>query len=234
MDSTVDASGVLQALREESERRAKRQRLYRIFLYFCAAPPLIILASGALGALAHIGPYAHRAFNFDDMLGTFGAFGLMGSYVGLSSRQKELTKEAAVLRDCAAIPFLVEALASADREIVAIAKDALSRTLPYLTPEQASELEIDWHAILSHIYSKDVALQLSTIESLRRIGGGEQLGYLDKLGEGDLPVGAGKVEEKVRVNALSASADLRMRLARTLIDGKSQEVTEARKELGLE
>ena len=230
----MEANQVLQALKHESLLRAKRQRRFQVFVLVCVSVPVLMLLMGLIGSVAHVGPIAHRPLSIDDLLGTFGVLGLLGSYVGLSSNQKQLTKEAAMIREPKAVPYLIEALGSGDKDLAAVAKEALAKILPYLTAEEASELKVDWKSIVTHAGPKDAGLQLSTIEAIRKIGGKNEVAYLDTYGQGLQPSGVGKVEEKVRVNALSASADLRMRLARVAIDQKAAEVDKARQELGLE
>lgn len=143
-----------------------------------------------------------------------------GIAAGATPALKTAAKQA--LEDPAALPYLIELLDSADAELTSLVKDLLRRQLPHLKERDASQFDAAQRGVLAQAAldgTNDIDFRVTVVGALGRIGTPEELRTLDAIA-----TSTDQKEERLRVAALSASADLRLRVSKIIIDKRKEAV----------
>lgn len=158
------------------------------------------------------------------ILSQFGLIGCFTSAWGLTQGHQAALKEAEKWQDPALVPHLLEVMDSDSADIKAGAKTGLTHLLPKLQPEHAAAFKPHQIKLLTKLAKdKDAGMAEKAVAALGAVGDKHTLADLDAIAESYST--ASKEELKKRSTlALQASGNLRIRLAKQVIDAKSVEV----------
>ena len=147
-----------------------------------------------------------------------------GMTLGLSPKLKGALLKLA--DDPEALPFLVEALDSADRDIVPLATELLIRRLGQLREADAGLFDSAHVSALARamLVSSNPDFTIAVMGVLRFIGTAEELSAVDLVAKGQQVNMPKAHRDRVSQLALSAAADMRLRLARNAIEAKNLEL----------
>jgi len=209
---------VLEALREESEARCVRKKWMRRWVVLLALFTLLVFV--VVWLTWGRSPTA--------LPGQVAFLAVVAAVIGLAgSRQKSAIRRAIVLRNVDVVPYLFEALQMGEELIAAEARNALVGLLPHVKPEHASLFSTNqrqaMHLAMSSAPWRDPHFALLVVRCVRRIGLMDSLNPLETLERSARSL-AEPEWVKVADCALEALADVRMRVARTLIEGTTQPV----------
>jgi hypothetical protein len=168
----------------------------------------------------------HKEVDMTTMISMFSLFG-GGVSIGLSRKLKSALLDMA--SDPAAIPYLIEALDSGDASLVPLARQILIQGLPNLSVEDAQRFDGPARAALALALRKttDADFAVAALGALRHVGSNAELSAMDLAAKQQLVNLPKEHRERVGQLALSASADLRLRLAKTIVEAKTGVVSEA-------
>ncbi len=216
----MNYESMLAVLQSESEERKRLTRtITKIIL------GILGIQAGALGYLIGSGKETFGGA----MLSILPVLAIMGASAGFTPKAKSALVAAVKTGDTRLVGHLCEALMSGDSELVTLAKKALVDLSPMLTDE-SEPLDKVQHAGLLHGVaiaegSKDEEFIAAALKCLAKVGRYESIPVLEQFS---------KVDEskrpRVHAAALSALPDLRMRLAREIIQRAIAEV-DARRSL---
>lgn len=204
----VLGDGVLEILREESIRRRAGTRKLRVGAGVLIA--IALLSAGVNFATGH-------SFDVLTLLPIF-VLGTSGLAMGASGRHKLSVKNAALLGDLRAIGGIIEALDCGDPEVVQLAESALVDLLPLVKAEDGVMIDDHQRHVLTAALGTTSNREFfaTGVGALRHIGDARSLQALDAW----IAVPPARLQEAdiARNLAQMASADLRLRLARTQIE----------------
>ncbi len=208
---------ILAILKSESDQRKKRTRTLNTILL-----AVLALQAGSLGYLVGTGKESFGGA----LISLLPMLALLGASVGFSPKAKSALIEATKTGDTQIVGHLCEALASGDPALVSLARTSLKELFPLLT-ESAEPLDKVQHAALLHgmrfaELAKDLDFIALAVRALAKIGRAESISTLEQYTKVD--------DTKLRAAALVALPDLRMRLAREIIQRAISDV-DARREL---
>lgn len=211
IDSAHDLSQLLKALKEEGEKRRKnaaavRQIIVGIVSIYVVTTVILFIIKGKV--------------EFSSIASMFTLFALAASGVAVNQNHSRALKEASRWIDPRLVPHLLEVLDAADEEIKGEAKRGLKVLLPLVT--EAHSADFNSHQLMTlGSLSKDQDEQLAAkaIALVGRIGVKENLADLDFLADAEAEAGKAR---PLQALALQARGDLRMRLAREIVQGKAE------------
>jgi hypothetical protein len=209
---------VLEALREESEAQCvRKKRLCRWVVLLALISLLVFVVIWLTWGSASSPLPTQAAF-----------LAVVAAVTGLvACRQKTAIRRAIALHDVAVVPFLFEALLMGDKLIALEARNALVGLLPHVQPEHASLFSRHqrqaMHSAMSSAPWRDPQFALLMVRCVRRIGLMDSLNPLETLERSARSL-AEPDWVKVADCALEALADVRMRVAKSLIEGTAQPV----------
>jgi len=194
---------VLAVLRQESEKRRRRTRIIR----GCVMGLIGFQLTTAI-FLAFRGK-----FEFTDLATTLLPLILIGGIAaGFSPQEKNALVAALPESDPRLIGYLCEALGSGDADLVAVARERLE-TLFAMPNLEYEGLSAEQQAALTlSMVTAPESFQLVALTGLARVGNKEAILTLEQYSADKSP--------KVAAEALRLVPDLRMRLARGIIDGE--------------
>jgi hypothetical protein len=210
MEAMQRRDEILQLLRDETMNRRRQNRGMQIVLGV-----FLVLALVAMGlhwkTTGELDPTI-----FASMITIFAG----GMTIGITPRMKDALVE--VASDPAAIPFLVEAMDSADTTVVPLARQMLIQGLPKLTPDDAAQFDAPARAALAKalMTTQDADFAIAALSGLRSIGMATELTVMDQAAKQQLVNLPKPHRERVGQLALTASADVRLRLAKSLVDSR--------------
>ena len=196
----MDFESVLAVLRTESDKRRRQTRIIRG----------IVAGLFVLQIVLSIVLAIRGKFEVTDILTILSPLLLIGGIsAGFSPKAKAALVEALPAQDPRIVGFLCEALASGDSDLVALARERLETlfSLPEmdcegLTGEQQA-------ALTTSMLTAPESFQLAALTGLARVGNKEAILTLEQYSTHKSP--------KVAAQALKLVPDLRMRLARDII-----------------
>ncbi len=148
---------------------------------------------------------------------------------------RQAVQRAAEIGDVRCVGYLLEGLRETDRDVVNAARAALIRLLPQLGPENADLLSPYQRPLLYRCLSPSQPPELvrEALRAINAVAGKEAIPYIEAFRE-DKRL-QGPEWEKLSSLALQVLPDLRMRLARDIIERKTAEaqVLQERAESGL-
>lgn len=216
VDSSQELSLLLKALKEEGEKRRKnavaiRQIIVGIVSMYIVTTVILFIIKGKV--------------EFSSVASMFTLFALAASGVAVSQNHTRALKEASFWKDPRLVPHLLEVMDANDEEIKSEAKKGLLVLLPSVTESQALEFtshQLDALAKLTQLgparKSDDLMLAAKAVSALGKVGRVESLAVLDALADSsDFTKKAGNFEASL----LQARADLRLRLAREIVESRS-------------
>lgn len=225
-DSANDLSLLLKALKAEGEKRRKnavaiRQIIVGIVSMYIVTTVILFIIKGKV--------------EFSSVASMFTLFALAASGVAVSQSHTRALKEASCWKDPRLVPHLLEVLDANDEEIKSEAKKGLHVLLPSITEAKAFEFtshQLDALAKLTQLgpahKSDDLLLAAKAVSALGKVGRVESLAVLDTLADSsDLTKKAGNFEASL----LQARADLRLRLAREIVESRSRPSNPIEKDL---
>jgi len=216
----MDFESVLAVLRTESEKRRRQTRI----IQRCVAG-LVVLQIVLSIVLAIRGK-----FEITDLATILMPLILIGGIsAGFSPQAKNALIAALPESDPRLIGYLCEALGSGDADLVALARERLETlfTLPNLEYEGLSAEQ--QAALTLSMVTAPESFQLAALTGLARVGNKEAILTLEQYAAHKSP--------KVSAEALRLVPDLRMRLARGIIDGelrRTQPRVESQREIDSE
>ena len=150
-----------------------------------------------------------------------------GMTIGLNPKLKSALLELG--NDPIAIPYLIEALDSGDSSLVPLARQILIQGLPNLREEDAARFDGPARAALGTALrtTSDADFAVAALGALRHVGSSAELPAMDLAAKQQLVNLPKDQRERVGQLALAASADLRLRLAKTIVDARTGAVSEA-------
>lgn len=212
----IDVEQLIAILREENARMKRTQRILRwaigiVFVLVCTGAASQMFGSAA-GMLAGAGFIA-----FDLFLMMLAA--IVTVAVSITQRHRWAVSVAAHFSDARTFGYLLEAAVQGS-EIGPVAREALLPLLNQLTPETWHSLSVAQQSALFKILDRenDGGLVRSAIGALKRVGGRESVLALEALAD-DSPSHRQKTAQYARI----ALVDIRMRLAKEIIETKSSE-----------
>jgi hypothetical protein len=208
-----DLPGVLEQLKAENDVRRR-------------AWPLFLLCAGALVLLTIVNAFVDFSWGYFVPIPialNVGVFVFLFTCIGVTEKHKAAAIEAAQIKDKRALGYLIEVLDSDDKELVPLARSTALELLADVRPEDA-ELFDKGHRdsmLWAVNFSKDLEIVTAVLAALRIVGGPECLAMLEHIAN-EAPM-AGDKEHKHKVQELSrlALTDIRLRLARGVIDEKT-------------
>ena len=209
---------ILEVLKSESVRRRKLTRQIQIAIGLLVGLYAVVMAIQAI---------RHKDIDTTSitMICLLAVVG--GMAAGATPALKEAAKSA--LEDPEALPYLIELMDSGDPELVTIIKESMKARLGSISENDAELFEPNQIAALrTYIFGhcKDADFSIIAMGALRKIGGPHDLKVLDYIASGALKSTNPKDNERLKNAALSASADLRLRLARLKISETVDSVSE--------
>jgi hypothetical protein len=135
-----------------------------------------------------------------------------GISAGFSPQAKNALIAALPESDPRLIGFLCEALASGDADLVALARERLETLFPLPNLESAVLTAHQQSALTASMVTAPESFQLAALSGLARVGNKEAILTLEQYAAHKSP--------KVAEQALKLVPDLRMRLARGIIQGE--------------
>jgi len=202
-NGSVNYESVLAVLKDESEKRQRQTRKIRQF----------ILGLIVLQALVIIGLLIRGRFEFTDLTSIVMPLILIGGIsAGFSPRAKNALIAALPESDPRMIGFLCEALGSGDADLVALARERLEPLLLESQPSSATLTPDQQSALATSLITASENFQLAALTGLARIGNKEAILTLEQYAANKSP--------KVAALAQRLLPDLRMRLARGIIDAE--------------
>src|SRR5262249_48385105 len=121
---------VVTILRQESAKQRKRKQTARIVaVSFISSYIIIVLA------------FLIMRRDISDLSSMGGMMGVMGATAALTGRHKMAARAAAKLKDKRAIGSLLEILSSEDKELRALAEEAVAEMLPNLQAADYAQLD---------------------------------------------------------------------------------------------
>ena len=211
---------VLRILKEEGEKRRTTST---------AMKQVMIGVVGALLAVQAFLAIVTGKIEFSNVSIVFTMIAVMAAGTAVSKGHNDALKLAKTWQDPLLVPHLLEVMDANDEEIKKDAKAGLGVLLPKLTEEHASAFsshQLKALGALTKLGSKpkeeEVILAAKAVTAIGRIGSAESLPDLDALAAAS-PAGAEK--NPLEASALQARADLRMRLAKQIVDSRSDHST---------
>jgi len=199
----MDFESVLAVLRTESEKRRRQTRI----IQRCVAG-LFVLQIVLSIVLAIRGK-----FEITDLATILMPLILIGGIsAGFSPQAKNALIAALPESDPRLIGFLCEALASGDADLVALARERLETLFPLPNLESAVLTAHQQSALTASMVTAPESFQLAALSGLARVGNKEAILTLEQYAAHKSP--------KVAEQALKLVPDLRMRLARGIIQGE--------------
>ncbi|MCC7435419.1 MAG: hypothetical protein IT363_12100 [Methanoregulaceae archaeon] len=210
---------VLEILQAEGQLRRKRTRVLHWIL-----AALVGVQAAIFGYMVATGKdsLSNLVVSFAPMLC------LLGLAAGMTPRAKSALLAASTERDPRLVGHLVEALTSGDPEVVKAAKDCLIEILPTLR-DDAEPLDQVQHAALVHgLATADERFASAVVRSLRVLGRSESIAVLEAIAHGKSTFVSRASTERLPALALESLGDLRMRLARDVIQRRIAALDEQR------
>lgn len=173
---------LLGILAEERRKSLKKRKNVRIVLaiyglMFCL---LVLLAM-------------FRHVNISSFIGAFsGTTGMIAGMYAVSEKQRKGVQALAAFGDVRAVPPLITALEYNDKNMKAVAADALPGLLSRLQASDAFLLTPEHHAILNRVLKNDLSmkmpvatrLRVSVLQALQQVGDVSSLPLVAELAEG--------------------------------------------------
>lgn len=193
---------LLAILQAETVDRRRRTGQLRNFV------GAMVIALVALTAIR----MAKTGFDFNSAMSLFAFIPLIGISSGFSVAAKRRLVASLGLTDPRALGPFIEALDCGDAEVVKTIRDVLKDRLPTVNEGDLSLDAVQWQALHGSLALGDPVYRKVVIEALGQIGGKEALPYLEQTSKGNDAV--------LKEAALKALPTLRIRLAKTVIDGE--------------
>lgn len=211
---------VLRILREEGEKRRKSAVAMR---------QVIIGIVGALLGIQVILGFIKGKFEFSTVSIIFSLIAVTAAGTAVSKGHNDALKLAKTWQDPLLVPHLLEVMDANDEEIKKDARAGLGILLPKVTEEHASAFSSHQLKALGALTKltagakeEEVLLAAKAVAAIGKIGSAENLPDLDALAAAS-PAGAEM--NPLEASALQARADLRMRLAKQIVDSRSESLT---------
>ncbi|MCW3053347.1 MAG: hypothetical protein JWN14_2517 [Chthonomonadales bacterium] len=166
----MEFDGVLTVLRDETQKRAKRQRLFiGIFLSIVLLFVLVSIFTHTTTMLTNLGSYV--------------SFIAMGA--AATTQQKTAALAISRFDDVRAVGPLAEALEFKDQQVVPMAEKALISLLPRLKASDAALLSpTQRHCLNRALKGKNTALTLAILKAWEQVGDTGAIAEVEKLAEG--------------------------------------------------
>jgi hypothetical protein len=208
---------VLEILHRETLQRRKQNRLMRWIVGFLVVMTVAVMAWHW---------FTKREFD-TSMIASMTCLLGGGITIGLTPKLKSALLEMA--SDPVAIPYLIEALDSGDSTLVPLARQILIQGLPNLTVEDADRFDVASRAALGTALrtTSDADFAVAALGALRHVGSNAELTAMDSAAKQELFNLPKEHRARIGQLALSASADLRLRLAKTMVEARAGAVSEA-------
>lgn len=211
---------VLRILKEEGEKRRT------------TATSMKQIVFGIVGALLAIQTFlsiVSGRFEFSNVSIVFILIAAAAAGTAVSKGHNDALKLAKTWQDPLLVPHLLEVMDANDEEIKKDARAGLAILLPKVTEEHASAFSLHQLKALGALTKltakakeEEVFLAAKAVAAIGKIGSAENLPDLDALAAAS-PAGAEK--NPLEASALQARADLRMRLAKQIVDSRSESLT---------
>ena len=207
----MDFESVLSVLRTESEKRRRRTRIIRG----------IVAGLFVLQIVLSIVLAIRGKFEVTDILTIISPLILIGGIsAGFSPQAKAALLEALPGTDSRLVGFLCEALGSGDADFVAVVRERLEPLLAEIEPGGAILTPDQQTALVASLPTATEQFQVAAIRGLTQIGNKEAILTLEQYA-------AAKGPKAVVSAARGYLPDLRMRLARNIIDSQLDRTAQA-------
>lgn len=216
LPETVNLGEVLAILKDEGEKRRKNATAMRQVVF------------GIVGALLAIQLFlglVKGKFEFSSVSIIFSLIAVMAAGTAVSKGHNDALKLAKTWQDPMLVPHLLEVIDANDEEIKKDAKAGLGILLPLVKEQHAAAFTPHQLKTLGKL-TKDEDDQLAgrAVSALGRIGAKENLADLDALADAEAAIGK---ERPLQALALQARGDLRMRLAKEIVQAQVEPNEEA-------
>jgi hypothetical protein len=150
---------------------------------------------------------------------------LIGAGAAATATHKHALKIATENMDPRLTGYFIEALDIDDKKVVESVREALAARLPLLTDEQYHQLTDAQREGLAKSVAKptDLNYTRAALSALQQFAGAEAIDPLETLTKSSLPKKNKDDFEKVKISAQLVLADIRMRLAQSVIRRKEEE-----------
>ena len=210
----MERDEILTTLRQESDARKKSNHQLQI-------------AWGIIFALILVAFFVQFFRGKDvgsDYLTYLGFLPLIGITFGLTPRAKSAVVAAAKSGDPEVVKYLVESLDSGDQQIYALVKPSLAEILPIAPRQSLTSLDSHHRVLLRRaIITRDPILGVAAVKTLASLGDRDSVSILENLRDSQ---SAPKLLKDAVTHALP---DLRIQMARIVIDKKVEEVGQQQK-----
>jgi hypothetical protein len=193
----------------------------------------ILCAMMAIIAISMLLKWVRSGVFPDDMLSTFGIFSCFGGFgAAASSSYKRALQLAAADDDPVMLGYLLEATTLPETSVANMAKDSV---LPRLSKvDQPMKLTSEQIVALNQLITRHGSkreMQVAAIGATRFLGDSRSIQVLESIVERPSSKAENTHESQIKDLARLALIDLRMRLAKTIIDQKVQAVQDERSTL---
>lgn len=200
---------VFTILRVESEARQKQTRNLQIFF---GAMVILSIVLTLVAVLRHKG-------DMSDFMYLGGLIPLIGISAGMTPKNKDAVLEATAMGDPEVTKYLIDSLDSGDTTLIKLVKPALAQMLPKLPEAILSSLE-PRHILLlrQSLTNQDVILAPSAAKALAALGDRDSIAVMETLRDSE------STKKPLRDAVTHSLPDLRIKLAKTVIDQRTEEL----------
>lgn len=223
IEDPADLASLLATLQKEAEQRRKKAQ---------SVQQVIAGLAGGYVVVALILFIIKREIELSSILSFASLFGCLAAGVSMSSHHRQALSQAAQWQDPRVIPHLIEALDADQQEVKDEAKAVLKSLLPRSAEavEKGVVLSLKQRQLLTDLCrDKDEELALRAVRSLALLGDESSLKTLDDLGRASREQSK-LAKTKISALALEAAGDLRLRLARQMVELRSSSVSQGQKD----
>jgi len=218
MTANVELPDDLTSLLVLLQKEATLRRKNALFLQ-----QLIAGLTGGYVVVALILLIIKRELEVSSILTFTSLFICLAAGVSMSSQHRQALSQAAQWQDPRVIPHLIEALDADQEEIKLEAKAALRNLLPKLAEAGENEITLTHkqrQLLAGLCRDKDDDLAGKAVRSLGLLGDEASLKTLDELGQTSQEK-AGPQRERLTALALESAGNLRLRLAREIVEKRT-------------
>lgn len=223
----VQAPESLDSLLALLQKEADQRRKNALFLQ-----QLIAGLAGGYVVVALILFIIKGKLELSSILSFTSLFACLAAGVSMTSQHRQALSKAAQWQDPRVIPHLIEALDADNEEIKKEAKAVLKSLLPKLLDDASPgiTLNLKQRQLLTGLCrDKDAELAEAAVKSLGVLGDEASLKTLDEIGKPDRNKPGG-LTPKISALAMESAGNLRLKLARQIVEKRSAPTYEEQKE----
>lgn len=215
LDQKLELEFLLEKLRTEGETRRRSIRTMVVLMGSIAAAWLVLL----LLAFIKTGE-----IDLTNLLSQLGLIGCFTSAWGLTQSHQNALKEAEKWKDPRLVPHLLEVMDSDSSDVRLAVRSGLSHLLHKLEPKHAENFTPHQIKLIEKLArGKNAPLAEKAVKALAVVGNKGSLIELDSIASAGAEAKKDELKKRSTL-ALQAAGDLRIKLAKKVIDAKSVEV----------